>query len=112
MRETFDQCWEDDRRDVRVCASSQKHFVTEGVERAIEQAKAIAGNKQVAVASTTIVQQCLKAGLLEEIHIDLVPILLDAGIRLFDPLDSPFELTSTSVIESTGVTHLTFRVVK
>ena len=57
-------------------------------------------------------QQCLKAGLLEEIHIDLVPVLLGAGIRLFDHLDSPIELESTEVTESTGVTHLTFRVVK
>jgi dihydrofolate reductase len=87
-------------------------FVTDGVESAIEQAKAIAGDKSVAVASTTIVQQCLKAGLLEEIHIDLVPVLLGAGIRLFDHLDSPIELESTEVTESTGVTHLTFCVVK
>lgn len=87
-------------------------FVTDGVESAIEQAKAIAGDKHVVVASTTIVQQCLKAGLLEEIHIDLVPILLGVGIRLFDHLDSPIELESTKVIESTGVTHLTFRIVK
>jgi dihydrofolate reductase len=87
-------------------------FVTDGVESAIKQAKALAGEKSVAVASTTIVQQCLKAGLLEEIHIDLVPVLLGAGIRLFDPLDSSIELESTEVIESTGVIHLTFRVVK
>jgi len=87
-------------------------FVTDGVESAIEQAKAIAGDKDVVVASTTIVQQCLQAGLLDEIHIDLVPFLLGQGVRLFDHLDAPIELESTEVIESTGVTHLTFRVVK
>jgi dihydrofolate reductase len=87
-------------------------FVTDGVESAIEQAKAIAGDKSVVVASTTIVQQCLRARLLDEIHIDLVPFLLGAGIRLFDHLDSPIELESTEVTESTGVTHLTFRVAK
>ncbi len=87
-------------------------FVTDGVQSAIDQAKAIAGDKDVVVASTTIVQQCLQAGLLDEIHIDLVPFLLGQGVRLFDHLDAPIELESTDVIESTGVTHLTFRVVK
>ncbi|MBO0779635.1 MAG: dihydrofolate reductase family protein, partial [Ktedonobacteraceae bacterium] len=87
-------------------------FVHDGVESAITQARAIAGEKTVAVASTTIVQQCLKTGLLDEIHIDLVPFLLGSGIRLFDHLDAPIELESTSVIASTGVTHLTFRVLK
>lgn len=87
-------------------------FVTDGLESALEQAKAIAGDKSVAVASTTLVQQCLKAGWLDEIHIDLVPVLLGAGVRLFDQLDAPIELESTEVIVSTGVTHLTFRVLK
>ncbi|HEX7736085.1 MAG TPA: dihydrofolate reductase family protein [Ktedonobacteraceae bacterium] len=87
-------------------------FVTDGLASALEQAKAIAGDKSVAVASTTLVQQCLKASLLDEIHIDLVPVLLGAGVRLFNQLDAPIELASTEVIESTGVTHLTFRVLK
>ena len=56
-------------------------FVHDGVPSAIAQAKALAGDKTVAVASTTIVQQCLNAGLLDEIHIDLVPILLSHGVR-------------------------------
>ena len=52
-------------------------------------------------------------GLLDEIHIDLVSILLGDGIRLFDDLGTgPIELDSTSVIEAPGVTHLTYRVVK
>jgi len=88
-------------------------FVTDGIESAIEQAKKIAGNKTVAVGSGTTTQQCLLARLLDEIHIDLVPVLLGDGIRLFDHLGAvPVELESTSVIEAPGVTHLTFRVVK
>jgi dihydrofolate reductase len=51
-------------------------FVTDGVQSAIEQAKALAGNKDVAVGAASIVQQCIKARLLDEIHIDLVPFLL------------------------------------
>lgn len=88
-------------------------FVTDGVASAIEQAKQIAGDKRVAVASPTLVQQCLQLNLLDEIHIDLVPVLLGDGIRLFDHLGgASIELERTRVIEAPGVTHITFRVVK
>jgi dihydrofolate reductase len=88
-------------------------FVTNGVESAIEQAKAVAGDKNVAVATASITQQCIKAGLLDEINIDLAPVLLGDGIRLFDHLGTePVELEATRVIEAPGVTHLRFRIVK
>jgi dihydrofolate reductase len=88
-------------------------FVTDGVESAVERAKAVAGDKDVAVGAASIAQQCLQAGLLDEIHIDLVPVLLGDGVRLFDHLGTgPIELQRTRVIEAPDVTHLTFRVVK
>jgi dihydrofolate reductase len=88
-------------------------FVTDGLESAVEQAKAVAGGKDVGVGAANIVQQCIRAGLLDEIHVDLVPVLLGDGVRLFDHLGTePIELESTRVIEGAGVTHLTFRVVK
>jgi dihydrofolate reductase len=88
-------------------------FVTDGVESAVELARAVAGDKDVAVGAASIVQQCIKAGLLDEIHVDLVPVLLGGGVRLFDHLGTePIELERTRVIEAPGVTHLTFRVVK
>ena len=87
-------------------------FVTDGVESAVEQAKVVAGDKMVAVGAASIVQQCLKAGLLDEIHVDLVPVLLGDGVRLFDHLGGPVELERTQVIEGVGVTHMTFRVVR
>jgi dihydrofolate reductase len=88
-------------------------FVTDGVQSAVEKAKNVAGDKDVAVGAASIVQQCIRAGLLEEIHVDLVPVLLGDGVRLFDHLDTePIELESTRVIEAPGITHLTFRVVK
>ena len=88
-------------------------FVTDGLESALEQAKAIAGDKDVGVVGASLVQQCIRAGVLEEIHIDLVPVLLGDGVRLLDNLSpEPIELESTRVIEGAGVTHLTFRVVK
>jgi dihydrofolate reductase len=88
-------------------------FVTDGVESAVEQARAVAGDKNVAVGAASIAQQCIEAGLLDEIHVDLVPVLLGAGVRLFEHLGTtPIELESTRVIEAPGVTHLTFCVVK
>ena len=86
-------------------------FVTDGVESAIRQARAAAGGKNVAVGGSTIVQQCLKAGFLDEIRIELVPVLLGAGIRLFDNLgEAPIHLEHTGIVEGIGVTHLQFRV--
>jgi dihydrofolate reductase len=88
-------------------------FVTDGLESALAQAKAVAGDKDVGVGAASIVQQCIRAGLLDEIHIDLVPVLLGGGVRLFDHLGTgPIDLERTRVIEGAGVTHLTFRVVK
>jgi dihydrofolate reductase len=88
-------------------------FVTDGVASAVAQATHAAGEKHVAVSSASIMQQCLAAGLLDEIHIDLVPVLLGSGVRLFEHLGSEtINLERTGVIEGSGVTHLRFRVLK
>ena len=88
-------------------------FVTDGIESAVRQAKAIAGDKNIGLHGSHAARQCLKAGLLDEIHIHLVSVLLGEGIRLFDHLDTtPIELERTSVVEARGVTHLSFRVIK
>jgi dihydrofolate reductase len=88
-------------------------FVTDGVESAIRQARTVAGDKIVAVASASIAQQCLNAGLLDEIHLDLTPVILGGGVRLFDHLTrAPIDLQGIQVTEGTGVTHLAFRVIK
>lgn len=85
-----------------------------GIENALEQAKAAAGNKKVSVAGgANVVQQCLKTGLLDEIQIHLVHVLLSYGIRLFENMGTrQIELEKSMVIDSTGVTHIKFRVVK
>ena len=88
-------------------------FVTDGIESAIRQAQQAAGDKNVMVSTASTLQQCLKAGLLDEIHINVVPVLLGTGVRLFDQLETgPIELESIRVIEAPSVTHLGFRVVK
>jgi dihydrofolate reductase len=88
-------------------------FVTEGVERAVELAKEAAGQKNVTVMGGDMTRQCLAAGLLDEIDIDLVPILLGEGVPLFGELaDAPVELELQRIVDAPGVTHLSFRVVK
>lgn len=88
-------------------------FVSEGVVSAVARANQLAGSNNVAVGTANVAQQCLKAGLLDEIHIDLAPVLLGGGIRLFEHLGiEPIELERTQAVEAPGVTHLRFRVVK
>jgi dihydrofolate reductase len=88
-------------------------FVTDGVESAIRQAKKAARDRNVSVSSASIAQQCLRAGLLDEIHIDLAPVLLGGGVRLFDHLGTvPVKLERIRVVETQDVTHLAYRVIK
>jgi dihydrofolate reductase len=89
-------------------------FVTDGIASALEQAKAAVGDKDVKVTGgANTVQQYIKGGLLDEIQVHVVPVLLGSGIRLFEQLGSKYiELESARVIESPGVTHLRFRVIK
>jgi dihydrofolate reductase len=86
-------------------------FVTDGVASAIEQAKRVAGDKDVSAASTTVIQQCLDAGLLDEIEVNLIPILLGEGIPFFANLaKTPVRLSDPEVIQGRGVTHLRYQV--
>ena len=88
-------------------------FVTDGVASAVRQAKQAAGNKNVVICTPSILQQCLNAGLMDEIHIDLAPVLLGKGVRLFDHLSiAPTDLERIRAIAAPGVTHLAFRVIK
>jgi dihydrofolate reductase len=88
-------------------------FVTDGIESAVAKAKEIAGDKAVGVGGADVTRQCLKLGLLDEIGIDLVPVLLGSGVRLFEQLGiEPIQLEITDVTEDVSVTHLRYRVVK
>lgn len=88
-------------------------FVTDGIESAIRQAKAVAGDKDVSLASASILQQALKAGLVDEIHLDVVPYLLGAGVRLFENFGTkPVDLELIRTVQGKGVTHTTYRVIK
>jgi dihydrofolate reductase len=90
-------------------------FVTEGIEDAIEQAKAAARDKDVTIiGGASVARQCLKAGLVDELDIDIMPVLLCGGLRLFEDMDAErIQLEKIKVIESpTGMTHLSFRVAR
>jgi dihydrofolate reductase len=89
-------------------------FVTEGIEKALEQASAAAGEKDVSIAGgAQVIQEALKAGRLDEIQVHVVAVLIGAGIRLFEDLGTgPIELECTRVVESPGVVHLRFDAVK
>ena len=90
---------------------STVHFVTDGIESAVEQAKAAAGGKAVAVHGADTIQQLLNAGLVDELQIDVAAILLGSGVRLFDKLAStPAVLGNPAVIQGIGVTHLRYPV--
>src|SRR4051812_11942973 len=88
---------------------STVHFVTDGIESAVNQAKAAAGEKSVAVHGADTIQQLLNAGLLDEIHVDIAAVLLGSGVRLFDQLaGTPSVLGDPTVIAGVGVTHLRY----
>lgn len=88
-------------------------YVTRGMEWAVAQAKAAAGERDVSVMGSAGVQQALQLGLLDEIHVHLVPVLLGGGVRLLDHLGpGPIELEGFGVVDAPGVTHLSYRVLK
>ncbi len=88
------------------------NFVTDGIESALEQARAAAGDRDVGVSGgADVVQQYLRAGLLDELQIHAIPLFLGSGVRLFDELN-PAQLEITRVVESPAVTHLKYRVVR
>ena len=92
---------------------TQFHFVTDGIQSAIKQAKGLAGEKNIALHGGSAVQQALKAGLLDEFHMAVAHVLLGEGIRLFDHIGSePIQLEHIRTLETPGATHISFQVVK
>jgi dihydrofolate reductase len=88
------------------------NFVTDGIESALEQARVAAGDRNVGIGGgADVVQQYLRAGLLDEIQVHVIPLFLGAGVRLFDELN-PATLEIIRVVDSPGVTHLKYSVVR
>jgi dihydrofolate reductase len=88
------------------------HFVTDGIESALRQAKAAAGDRDVLIAGgASAIRQYLAAGLLEELYLDIVPVLLGAGERLLENVGDP-TLEPVEVVASPKVTHIRYRVLR
>lgn len=95
--------------------SEDFHFVTEGIEAAVAKAQQLAGDKNVGVAAGTIARQCLQAGLLDEVAVDLIPLVMGVGRPYFGELTGgePVLLGDpTTVVQSDRVTHLVFPVTR
>jgi dihydrofolate reductase len=90
-------------------------FITDGIESAIRQAKVAAGDKDVnIIGAASTAQQCLQAGLADELHVDIMPVLLGDGLRVFEDLGpESIQLERINVMELPGGrTHLQFRIIK
>ena len=93
--------------------SPKVRFVTDGLDHALELAQEAAGDKTVSIAGASIAKQLLRAGKLDEINLSITPVLLGGGVRLLEDIgDEPIALEQVRVIESEGVTHLRYRVVR
>ena len=99
------------REPVEMQGGTTFHFVTDGIESALRQAKEAAGDKDVSLGGgASAAQQYLAAGLVDEMLISVVPVILGDGARLFDNLgDSEIELEQVSAVEAPGVTHIRYR---
>jgi dihydrofolate reductase len=87
-------------------------FVTAGIEAALSKARAVAGSKNVWVmGGANIAQQFIRAGILDELHLHIVPVLLARGTRLFENLGTdPLEMKIIQAVTSPGATHLYYRL--
>jgi dihydrofolate reductase len=98
-----------EKRDSQPMKSASFTFVNDGIESAVRQAKAAAGDRDVVVMGADIARQVIAAGLADELALSIAPKLLGSGARLF-PDGSPHELTRTRVVQSSMATHIWFTV--
>ena len=90
--------------------SEDFHFVTEGIEAAIERAQQIAGDRPIGIAAGTIASQALEAGLLDEVAVDLVPVVMGSGRRFFGDVSPARFGDPTAVVQGRRVLHLRYPV--
>jgi dihydrofolate reductase len=102
-----------EKRDTEEMKSAAFTFVSDGISSAVKQAKAAADGKVIIVMGANVAQQLMKEGLADEIYIQLVPVLLGSGIRLFEHFGTaPIELTCDRAVNSPHITHLKFKIAK
>ena len=123
-RRTVEQVdhWGGERNGVRIFVVSHRPpspsvanyplvtYVTDGIEAAMAQAKAAAGDRNVLVHGAYTAQRALEAGVLDEVQIHLIPVLFGGGRRLFEVLSSRVELEIVRVVDTPEATHIRYRV--
>ena len=98
------------RESVVMAGGTTFHFVTDGLESALKQARDAAGDRSVAVAGgASTVQQFIRAGLLDELNMHIAPVILGAGERLLDNVGDP-TLEPVNVRSSPRATHITYQI--
>ena len=98
-------------REPLTLADTTFTFVSDGIESALEQARAAAGGKDVFIGGgAKVINQYLGAGLVDELELHIVPLVLGGGARLFEGLGPDLELEQVRAIDAPGVTHLKYRV--
>jgi dihydrofolate reductase len=101
-----------EREPVPMQGGTTFYFVTDGIESALAQARAVAGDKNIAIAGgASTVQQYLAAGLIDQMHLHIAPVILGSGERLLDHIGTP-TLEIIDVVASPHVTHIKYRVVR
>jgi dihydrofolate reductase len=99
------------RESLPMLGATTFNFVSDGIESALEQARAAAGGEDVAIAGgASVVQQFLAAGLLDELYLHIVPVILGAGERLLSGVGDP-TLEPVKVVASPKVTHVKYRII-
>ena len=93
----------------RAMKSGSFHFVTDGIGNAVVRARAAAGDKDVVVMGAETIQQCLRNKLIEALNLQIAPVVLGGGLRMFDDVGH-FELKQVAVMVSPRVTHLRYDV--
>jgi dihydrofolate reductase len=102
-----------EREPVQMEGGTTFHFVTDGIESALEQARESAGNQDVLVAGgASAIRQYLATGLLDELHLHLSPVVLGGGERLLAGVGFDVRLEQLRAVEAPGVAHLYYRVVR
>lgn len=99
------------KRDRLTLSDTTFTFVTDGIEAALEQARAAAAGKDVTVGGgADVINQYLAAGLVDELELNVVPLVLGGGARLFEGVGPDVSLEQVRAVEAPGVTHLKYRV--
>jgi dihydrofolate reductase len=100
-----------EREPIEMEGGTTFHFVTDGVESALDRAKEAAGGQDVRLGGgAEAAQQYLAAGLIDEMQLNVVPVLLGAGERLFENVGADLTLEQTRVVHTPEVTHIRYRV--